>query len=73
GAVNTAMGSGDMVEKLMSSVQTNPQLGNMGTPFLPDWIAEPEDIADTVVWLASDAAKRITAAAIAVDLGNTQY
>ena len=28
----------------------------MLTPFLPTWVAEPEDIADTVCWLAGDEA-----------------
>ena len=45
----------------------------MLTPFLPIYIAEPEDIADTVCWLASDDSKLITAQAISVDQGSTQY
>ena len=34
---------------------------NMMTPFLPTWVAEPEDIADAVCWLASDESKLVTA------------
>jgi NAD(P)-dependent dehydrogenase (short-subunit alcohol dehydrogenase family) len=45
----------------------------MITPFLPNWAAEPEDIADTVCWLASEESKNVTAAAISVDQGMTQY
>ncbi len=73
GPVNTAMGTGDMVAALNTAMQTNPQLGQMLTPFLPAWVAEPEDIADTVCWLASDESKLVTAAAISVDQGSTQY
>ena len=36
-------------------------------------IAEPDDIADAVLWLASDESKFVTAAAIPVDGGTTQY
>ena len=73
GAVNTPMGSGDMVAALGRALETNPQLANMTTPFLPAWIAEAEDIADTVTWLASDESRYITATQISVDLGSTQY
>jgi NAD(P)-dependent dehydrogenase (short-subunit alcohol dehydrogenase family) len=73
GAVNTPMGSGDMVTALTKAFETNPQLTHMTTPFMPPWIAEPEDIAATVAWLASDDARTITAAQIAADLGSTQY
>ncbi|ORV98304.1 mycofactocin-coupled SDR family oxidoreductase [Mycobacterium kyorinense] len=73
GPVNTAMGSGDMVAAITATTETNPQLANMLTPFLPSWVAEPEDIADAVCWLASDESRNVTAAAIPVDEGSTQY
>jgi len=73
GPVNTDMGSGDMVAALTRAAETNPQLTNMLTPFLPDWVAEPEEIADTVLWLASDESRKVTATRIAVDQGSTQY
>jgi SDR family mycofactocin-dependent oxidoreductase len=73
GAVNTLMGSGDMIGSLGRAIETYPQLAQMITPFLPNWAAEPEDIADTVFWLASDESKNVTAAAISVDQGMTQY
>lgn len=50
-----------------------PQLTNMLTPFLPSWVAEPEDIADAVCWLASEKSRNVTAARITVDQGSTQY
>lgn len=73
GAVNTPMGGGDMVAGLGRALETNPPLAQMITPFLPAWIAEPEDVAATVCWLAGDDARFVTAAQIAVDLGSTQY
>jgi NAD(P)-dependent dehydrogenase (short-subunit alcohol dehydrogenase family) len=54
-------------------MESYPQLAHMLTPFLPDWAAQPEDIADAVCWLASDESKFITAEALSVDQGSTQY
>ncbi|MCZ0726434.1 mycofactocin-coupled SDR family oxidoreductase [Mycolicibacterium iranicum] len=73
GPVVTDMGTGDMVAALGKAMETNPQLSNMMTPFLPTWAVEPEDIADAVCWLASDESKFVTASAISVDQGSTHY
>ncbi len=73
GAVNTPMGTGDMMAALNRANETNPGLMQMVTPFLPDWIAEPEDIADAACWLASDESRFVTASKVAVDLGSTQF
>jgi SDR family mycofactocin-dependent oxidoreductase len=73
GPVNSAMGTGDMVSALTTAMATNQQLAHMLTPFLPTWVAEPDDVAATVCWLASDESKNVTAAAIPVDQGLTQY
>jgi NAD(P)-dependent dehydrogenase (short-subunit alcohol dehydrogenase family) len=73
GPVNTAMGSGDMVAQIAEATETNPQLANMLAPFLPNWVAQPEDIADAVLWLASDESRNVGAAGISVDQGSTQY
>lgn len=73
GPVNSAMGSGDMITALSTAMESNPQLQNMMTPFLPTWMVEPEDIADTVCWLACDESKYITASAISIDQGSTHY
>jgi NAD(P)-dependent dehydrogenase (short-subunit alcohol dehydrogenase family) len=54
-------------------METNPQLANTLTPFSPNWVAEPEEIADAVCWPASDESRNVTAAQIPVDQGSTQY
>jgi NAD(P)-dependent dehydrogenase (short-subunit alcohol dehydrogenase family) len=63
------MGSGNMREALIAARETNPALQGLHQPLLPEGIAEPEDIADAVVWLASDESKFLTASQISVDLG----
>ena len=73
GPVATDMGTGDMLGALQRAGQTNTQLAHMGTPVMPPYVSMAEDIADTVCWLASDESKCITAAAISVDLGSSQY
>ena len=73
GPVNTAMGTGDMVGALGKAFETNPPLVQMGTPFTPNWMAEPEDIAASVTWLASDEARHISAVALSIDNGMAQF
>jgi NAD(P)-dependent dehydrogenase (short-subunit alcohol dehydrogenase family) len=62
-----------MVEAVGKAMETNPQLAHTLTPFLANWVAEPEEIADAVCWLASDESRNVTAAQIWVDQGSTQY
>jgi NAD(P)-dependent dehydrogenase (short-subunit alcohol dehydrogenase family) len=45
----------------------------MLTPFLLSCVAQTEDIAGAVCWLASDESRNVTAARISVDQGSTQY
>ncbi|MFE5703280.1 mycofactocin-coupled SDR family oxidoreductase [Rhodococcus koreensis] len=72
GNVNTPMGSGDMIGALERAASTNPTLMNMGTPFLPRFSAEADEISSTVLFLASDEANFITSEHISVD-GGAQY
>lgn len=72
GAVNSPMGSGDMQARIAQTAETNPPLAAMGTPFLPQYAAESEEIAATVAFLASDESSFITAEHISVD-GGAQY
>ena len=75
GPVVTEMGSPQMVEAIAEAAEVvgNHALLNVLTPFLPTWVAQPEDIADAVCWLASDESKMVTAQAISVDQGSTQF
>jgi SDR family mycofactocin-dependent oxidoreductase len=73
GPVATDMGSGDMVAEIGRTMESYPQLGSMLLGFLTMGIAEAQDIADAVLWLASDESKFVTAAAIPVDGGTTQF
>ena len=73
GAVNTPMGSGDMVSALTRAAGSNPSLNNMGTPFLPSWVAEAEDIASAVAFLGSDDARMITAEHPSIDAGSQYF
>lgn len=59
GPVVTPMGSVEMVEAMGKAADSDGLHGlmNVLTPFLPTWVAEPEDIADAVCWLASDESK----------------
>ncbi|MDX6231899.1 MAG: hypothetical protein QOH68_867 [Nocardioidaceae bacterium] len=76
GGVNTPMASGDsngMRSALQEAGEATPSLMGMATPFLPRHMAEPEEIADTIVFLASDAARHITAEHISMDGGAHWY
>lgn len=72
GGVATPMGGGDMVSRLEAVGETNPPLNLMGTTFLEQTWAEPEEISNVVAFLASDESKFITAEHISVD-GGSQY
>ena len=72
GSVATPMGSGRMVEAMTEAAKTNPLLQHgFSKQLLPNAVTMPEDIADTVAWLASDQSKYVTATAISVDVGVT--
>jgi NAD(P)-dependent dehydrogenase (short-subunit alcohol dehydrogenase family) len=75
GPVFTPMGSEEMVAAISRAAESdgNQNLMNMLTPFLPSWVAQPEDIAAAVCWLASDDSKLVTAQEISVDQGSTRY
>jgi NAD(P)-dependent dehydrogenase (short-subunit alcohol dehydrogenase family) len=75
GPVVTDMGSEQMVAALAKAAESygNQTLMNMLTPFLPSWVAQPEDIAAAVCWLASDDSKLVTAQEISVDQGSSRY
>lgn len=69
GAVATPMGTGRMREALQAAADDYPHLRGMHKPLLPEGIAQPEDIADAVAWLASDQSRLVTASQVSVDIG----
>ncbi len=72
-AVNTPMGTGDIKTVIGQGIEANPRLGAMFTNLLPVDSTEPEDVADAVLFLASDESKFVTAHEFAVDAGVTQF
>jgi SDR family mycofactocin-dependent oxidoreductase len=69
GAVATPMVTGGLRDVLDAAGETNPHLRRLHQPLLPEGIAQPEDIADAVAWLASGQSKFVTASQISVDIG----
>ncbi len=72
-AVNTAMGSESMQAEIGSAIAGYPRLGAMFTNLFPVDNTEPEDVAETVLFLASEESKFITAHEIAPDAGVTEF
>jgi SDR family mycofactocin-dependent oxidoreductase len=71
--VNTPMGSGTMQAEIGAAIAGYDRLGPMFMNMLPVEGTEPEDVADTVLFLASDESKFITAHEIAPDAGVTEF
>jgi SDR family mycofactocin-dependent oxidoreductase len=71
--VNTPMGSGTMQAEIGTAIAGYDRLGPMFMNMLPVDGTEPEDVADTVLFLASDESKFITAHEIAPDAGVTEF
>lgn len=70
--VNTPMGSGDMQAVIGKAIQSEPRLATMFMNLLPVDTTEPEDVADAVLFLASDESKYVTAHELAPDAGITE-
>ena len=71
--VNTPMGSGTMQAEIGAAIAGYDRLGAMFINMLPVDGTAPEDVADTVLFLASDESKFITAHEIAPDAGVTEF
>ena len=71
--VNTPMGSGDATQDFGRLLAEHPNLGGMLVNLLPVEATEPADISQAVLFLASDESRYVTALAMTVDAGNTQY
>jgi len=72
-AVATPMGGGDVLGIIGEALEAHPTLAGMFTNILPLEQAEPRDIADTVLFLASDESRFMTAHELAPDAGVTEY
>lgn len=74
GAVNTDMSSNDAVLRLWRPDLERPSVADaeermLANHALPVLWAEPEDIANAVLWLASEESRHVTGAVVPVDAG----
>ena len=67
------MGGGDVLGIIGEALEAHPNLGGMFTNVLPIGQAEPVDIANTVLFLASDESRFFTAHELSPDAGVTEY
>jgi NAD(P)-dependent dehydrogenase (short-subunit alcohol dehydrogenase family) len=72
-AVQTPMGGGGVLGIIGEALEAHPQLGAMFNNILPVGQADPVDIANTVLFLASDESTFFTAHELAPDAGVTEY
>ncbi|WP_280231111.1 mycofactocin-coupled SDR family oxidoreductase [Nocardia cyriacigeorgica] len=71
--VRTPMGEGGIQQTLAECIADNPRPAGMFTNLLPVDIIDPEDVAEAVLFLASDESRYVTAHELAVDAGVTQF
>lgn len=71
--VATPMGTGDMGESIGRAIAGDPRLAPMFTNLLPVDITRPEDVAEVVLFLASDESRLVTGHEIAPDAGVTEF
>lgn len=71
--VNTPMGSGDMQATIGAAMAGDQRLGAMFMNLLPVQTTEPEDVAGSVLFLASDDSRYVTAHELAPDAGVTEF
>jgi SDR family mycofactocin-dependent oxidoreductase len=67
--VDTPMAHDPAVDAMLEAHPT--YLGSFGSILSDPVLASPEDISDAVVWLASDASRRVTGIQLPVDMGAT--
>jgi NAD(P)-dependent dehydrogenase (short-subunit alcohol dehydrogenase family) len=67
------MGSGDMQAVLGEAMAGDQRLGMMFANMMPVEITQPEDVADAVLFLASDESRFVTAHELAPDAGVTEF
>jgi NAD(P)-dependent dehydrogenase (short-subunit alcohol dehydrogenase family) len=67
------MGSGNVRAEIEAAIAGYHRRGAMFINMQPVDITEPEDVADTVLFLASDESRFITAHELAPDAGVTEF
>jgi NAD(P)-dependent dehydrogenase (short-subunit alcohol dehydrogenase family) len=67
------MGTGNMQAGIQAAITGDQRLGAMFMNMLPVDGTEPADVADTVLFFASDESTFITAHEIAPDAGVTEF
>jgi NAD(P)-dependent dehydrogenase (short-subunit alcohol dehydrogenase family) len=67
------MGTGSMQAEIGAAIAGYDRLAPMFMNMLPVDVTEPRHVADTVLFLASDESKFITAHEIAPDAGVTEF
>lgn len=64
----------DLLDEItQEALANNPRIGSMYTNSLPIDRVEPSDISEMVLFLASDESRYVTASAMTVDAGNSQF
>lgn len=71
--VETPMASGDLHAELGRAMAGDERLAGMFTNLLPVTVTQPEDVADTVLFLASDESRYVTAHELAPDAGLSEF
>jgi SDR family mycofactocin-dependent oxidoreductase len=72
GGVDTPMATGGGSDAA-DLIAAHPHLASILVGLLPVTLMPPEDVSNAVLYLASDESRYVTAAAMAVDAGNTAY
>jgi SDR family mycofactocin-dependent oxidoreductase len=71
--VDTPMGTGDSSGAIDRGIESDPRIGPMFTNSIPVDVVDPIDVSNAVLYLASDESRFVTALALTVDAGNSQY
>ncbi|SFN34020.1 SDR family mycofactocin-dependent oxidoreductase [Pseudonocardia ammonioxydans] len=71
--VETPMGTGDMSTSIGAAIARDQRLAPMFTNLIPVAVTQPEDVADSVLFLASDESRYVTGHEIAPDAGVTEF
>lgn len=72
--VDTPMTRDDLQQHFATAMAGNPNLAGMFTNMLPtDGVIDASEVSNAVLFLASDESTKVTALAMTVDAGTTQY